>query len=108
MGVGQFISQYAEKRKRASRLKMHAHNRRLFPGIGNKESVVRTGNNSPGEISTSIGVGSLVDPELIVAEVENEFEGAAGKNALFKMRRFVSVIHPEILNEVREGRSRLV
>jgi hypothetical protein len=55
-----------------------------------------------------LGIGSFVDSQFILAEIEHELEAAAGQNSLPEGRRLITVVEPEISDEVAAGRSRLV
>jgi hypothetical protein len=107
VGIGQLVSGNAEEWKPAALLEVDAHDECLFGGVRDEKSVIWPGNNRAGEAVTALGIGSFVDSQLILAEIEHELEGAAGQNSLPQGRRLITLVEPEIFDEVAEGRSRL-
>jgi hypothetical protein len=106
MTIGQLMGRKPEERKCASRLEMNPNDRRLFSGIGHKKYVVGSRNDCAGKALVLIRLRSFVNPEFITPQVKYEFEGTAWKNPLLEMGRIVTVIQPQVFNEVGKGRSR--
>jgi hypothetical protein len=78
---------------------MHAHGRSLFRSVGKKKSIIRSGDERA-RIATAQRWLAVVDSQLIVAEIEHEFESPGREYPLAHIGGRIAVIQPEVLDEV--------
>jgi hypothetical protein len=53
-------------------------------------------------------VDRIVNPQLVVPEIDDEFDRPARQNPFFEMRLSVIVVEPKVVDEVSERRRRFV
>jgi hypothetical protein len=95
---------YAEKRKRAARLKVYTHDRHLLRCIDHKEPAVGPRDERPGKAVAALGLRGVVNSQLVVAKIYHQLNRPARQNAFLEMRLRVTVVEPEVVDEVEQRR----
>src|SRR5262249_24502534 len=103
--VGEFACRYAEDGDRASRSEVHADDRRVLERVDQEEVAVRSRDNRPRIPPRAGGVGGVVNPDLVVTEVDHQFDRAARQNPLPGMRWRVRT-KPEAVDALVKRRTR--
>src|SRR5262249_59659748 len=80
--VGEVARRYAEDGDRAARSKVHADDRSVHERVDQEEVAVRSRNNRPRIPLRAGGVGWAVNPDLVVAEVDHQFDRTARQDPL--------------------------
>lgn len=88
----------AEEWKGATGPEMNPHDRRMFRSIDDKAPRVGARNDCTGEAFAFATTPGIVNPQLILAEVEHDFHRAARKNSFPLVRRRIAEM-PESLDE---------
>ncbi len=94
----------AEERRGPARSEVHPHDRRVLERVDDEEAAVRAGDDRAGQAPAALLVG-VVDPELVLVEVDDELERSARQDALPSVAGSVAQA-PEVLDEAIERRPR--
>src|SRR5262249_40020496 len=97
--VGEFARRYAEDGDRAARSEVHADDRRVLERVDQEEVAVRSRDNRPRIPPSAGGGGGVINPDLVVGEVDHQFDRTARQNPLPGMRRRVRT-QPEAVDEL--------
>src|SRR5262249_28820034 len=74
VAVGELLDGYAEAGDRAARSEVHADDRRVLERVDQEEFTIRPRDNRPGISATAVRVCRVVNPDLVVAEVDHQFD----------------------------------
>src|SRR5262249_19982331 len=77
---------YAEGGGRPARSEVHADDRRVHERVDQEEVAVRSRDSRPGIPPGAVGLRRVVNPDLVVAEVDDQFDRTARQNPLPGMR----------------------
>jgi hypothetical protein len=97
MRISQFIHG-AKKRKGSAGFEVDAHDRRVLCRINRKAGSVRPRDDGPGKPAATVELNGIVNPNLIVDEVEHQLNRTAGQNPFARVHRFVRA-HPNAVND---------
>src|SRR5262249_19029367 len=103
--VGEFACRYAEDGDRAARSEVDADDRRVLERVDQEEVAVRSRDNRPRIPPRAVGVRRVVNPDLVVAEVDHQFDRTTRQNPLPGMRWRVRT-KPEAVDALVKRRTR--
>src|SRR5262249_24095592 len=103
--VGEFDCRHAEDGGRAAWSEVHADDRCVHEWVDQEEVAVRSRDNRSRIPPTAIGMRRVVNPDLVVREVDHHLDRTARQNPLPGMRWYVRTI-PEAVDVLVERRTR--
>jgi hypothetical protein len=101
--VGQFAGGDAEERGRPARPEVDAHERRVLRVVAHEEPAVGPGDDRPGVPPAAVGARGIMDPDLVLAEVDHQLDRPVREESRSRVRGRVRA-QPELLDEVAERR----
>lgn len=108
MLIAQLICRQLHKRKDPAWFEMNTNHRGLLIGVDHKILRVRTADYSTAKAVTNGRIAPVINPDPVLAQIDNQLGGAGGHEALFGVWLRISVVVPEYLDEIRERRPRNV
>src|SRR5262249_11933652 len=94
---------YAEEREGPARPEVDARDRGVLRRVDHEVPAVGPGDNRPGQPPAATGVRRVVDPDLVIAEVDHQLDRPARQNPLPRVRGGGGA-RPESRDELAERR----